>query len=272
MDDAESDERKRSRSELAEEWKPEAEDDVVDNGAPRKRRKKSSSNAMGHLIFDWDAVADGSQATDTSIYKSVSPLEFENLVGWATHVTRPNANSNQHSSPFIDLPSSPLPASVLYAIHEEAEKFIKGDKNRQLYHLFQSFDQSALVALGMSLEEIFTASLMPLAKAHVRMCRRDGEEDNDEGLDRWTLPPEECILEIAKQAKNGETLLPSIAPPLRTSVAGDRPQCSVLNQPSIGEQQIMATKSWAESHDLEVAFLQKNKEIFRAFEPDTDSE
>lgn len=57
-------------------------------------------------------------------------------------------------------------------------------------NLSKTLDISGKVALGMVVEEVVTASLMPFARMHVASCLK--KEDN---FNHWTIPPEEAILD-----------------------------------------------------------------------------
>ena len=77
-----------------------------------------------------------------------------------------------------------------------------------LQNWFNSIERSAQVAVGMLVEEALTASLVPLAQAHVERCRY---LDAEQAFDEWTLPPTEAILRIPN---GGSTWLPSATKPI----------------------------------------------------------
>mmetsp|Transcript_30869 Transcript_30869/g.46866 ORF Transcript_30869/g.46866 Transcript_30869/m.46866 type:complete len:467 (-) Transcript_30869:140-1540(-) len=58
-----------------------------------------------------------------------------------------------------------------------------------------SLDISAKVALGMVVEEVVTASLMPFARMHVASCLK-----KEDGFNHWTIPPEEAILDCPEKS------------------------------------------------------------------------
>ena len=220
------------------------------------------------LEIDWNAMAEGLQSTSDPLYKHVSAVELDRLVGWATNVTN-HSDDNALSSPNLltDLPSSPLMASILYIIHEEATALIANEKSAKFDHLVGAFDQSSLVSLGICIEDILTASFLPLAEAHMRICKR--EDEIGEVSTRWTMPPEECILAIAKQEGQSKkkASLPTVSPPVLTAVPGEKPQ-SILNLPLESDDTI-ATRDWAKSHNLSVAFMEDNKDLFDVFRNST---
>ena len=120
--------------------------------------------------------------------------------------------------------------------------------------LDKAFDDSALVAIGICLEEILTASMLPLASLHVRRCRgleqtaattsdgnpvRGNNSDNhvtnpitgesvettpnvtsEDVFHAWTLPPEESLIKVFQKSKFGprtlQGMLPTSKPPTRS--------------------------------------------------------
>jgi hypothetical protein len=177
--------------------------------------------------------------------------------------------------PLAGLPNVPLPPSMLFLLHEAAAEHLlaknKNDLKQQQpqqkhkiskinnkpsnnnHNIFECFDLSALVALGMVLEESITASLLPLARVHVARCRRLEEQEQEVSSKRttaacaresrhslfkeWTLLPAEAVAKlqvydnsnsIDATIDNGsactsktmqETALPSTRPPNRNAAA-----------------------------------------------------
>jgi len=117
----------------------------------------------------------------------------------------------------------------------EQEDDDNDNTRRQLIH--SRFNHSAAVAMGMLLEEVLTATLMPLAERHVMRCRElEGAipDQNDDGennvvnpkarpkrskstpddcdtarailqarqhvFEQWTLPPEQAIVQLVVEA------------------------------------------------------------------------
>jgi hypothetical protein len=101
----------------------------------------------------------------------------------------------------------------------------------------ESFDTSAKVSMGIAIEEMVTASLLPLARDHVKRCRLLGEKDS---FDEWTLPPEEAILKLnAGHAYMGSAQEPSVA----------------------------GFDEWCKSRDLDPEFVEKNKDLYGRVHP-----
>jgi len=93
--------------------------------------------------------------------------------------------------------------------------------------LYNSFDQTALIAFGMLVEEIMTATLLPLAQAHVARCRRLQKEDSESKTvgDRvprtspahaeFILPADEALLNLIYSPEADQAAMASAAPPSR---------------------------------------------------------
>ncbi|CAJ1969322.1 unnamed protein product [Cylindrotheca closterium] len=155
-------------------------------------------------------------------------LAGQSLVSSLTSVT---TQSHGVDNPLLGLPSTPLPTSHLRYISKmaaQAPEFSVKLENR--------FSDSALVATGMLVEEMITASLMPLAGYHVMRCRelevrREPRATEDSGKaakidqkplvhpvtgrvmqsdkilvnplekssEEWTLPPDEAMMKLLEQ-------------------------------------------------------------------------
>ena len=194
--------------------------------------------------IDFNAIANRHWGND-SCTKLLPIPELDSLVGWATHVTH-NGTQEENSShsndttsktkslengltynPLIGIqPDAPLPTSHLDTlIHNKARGItpkvmrppFPGIPNEEIgpyQSTLGQLDTSALVAMGMILEEAITANLLPLAEYHVQRCRaleqlEEEYEQKKEALGeyipsnhertsfhQWTLPPEEAIFNI----------------------------------------------------------------------------
>ena len=199
----------------------------------------------------------------------------DSLVGWATHVTSeyPQANPN----PLLDISAnSPLRAGELQIIHNAMTEFIINEKAVDFAPLYREFDQSALVSLGICLEEMITATLLPFARAHVRRC---GEIDDPETLHtELTLPPEEAILKLRPQDWQG-----AIKPGLPTAEPATRAEPSKATnsffRPSPKMEAHRALQRWISAHGIDPDFFDKNRETFSVLlgplvapKPDTGEE
>jgi hypothetical protein len=86
---------------------------------------------------------------------------------------------------------------------EQATKSPKAvvEETLSLDDLYETMDFTALMGTGVAWEEVMTAHLLPLARAHVARCRRL-EQRNHHGtaFHEWTLPPAEAIVQLAREA------------------------------------------------------------------------
>ena len=195
--------------------------------------------------IDFNAIANRHWGNDSTT-KLLPIPELDSLVGWATHVThngaqkeksshskeRSNTKKSSHGdgstyNPLIGIqPDAPLPPSHLDTlIHNKARSItpkamrppFPGIPNEEIgpyKSTLGQLDTSALVAMGVILEEAITANLLPLAEYHVQRCRalEQKEEEYEQkkealgeyipsnyergSFHQWTLPPEEAIFNI----------------------------------------------------------------------------
>lgn len=106
-----------------------------------------------------------------------------------------------------------------------------GKKKRK--HERIPLDISGQVALGMVVEEVLTASFIPLARQHVEKCRQ-----KDDAFHEWTLPPEEAILSS------------HISAPLPSTT------------PTEGQPDRELVTNWCKSRGLDPAFVEDNMDIY----------
>ena len=82
----------------------------------------------------------------------------------------------------------------------------RGTKSSAGHHhsvYYERFHHSAAMAIAMFLEEMMTATLLPVAQQYVHYCRRHYPEPDEEQDGRiWTLPPEEAILRLYHDANH----------------------------------------------------------------------
>lgn len=97
---------------------------------------------------------------------------------------------------------------------------------------------SGRVALGIVLEELLTASLLSLAREHVKRCRT---LDEQMAFNEWALPPEDAILKISPGAA------------------------------SLGSAENMVQRSdfdqWCSSRNLDPTLVLKNKDLYGRVHP-----
>jgi len=68
--------------------------------------------------------------------------------------------------------------------------------------MYNAFDQSALITIGVAIQEVVTAMLLPLAQEHVERCRNmHCIKDSDMYVD-WILPPIEAIGRIVRDNRS----------------------------------------------------------------------
>jgi hypothetical protein len=134
--------------------------------------------------------------------------------------------------------------------------------------LHQSFGESALVAIGMILEEMLTASLLPLAGLHVQRCRElekvHSEEETESLLlnpingqsipshqtninetetpfQEWTLPPEEAMFKLLEQGMVPREGVPLVREPTRATAA------AAGAEESVEDRRKESIRNWLES-------------------------
>lgn len=284
--------------------------DALQGVSPMRKRKRleellsSSSSEERHcnvktVVFD--EHAEGKYAEEV-LYKYLDDREIATLVGLATtngreydnpvisktSVASSATNTPSENNPLVGLPNSPLPPSHLNYIARrslESPSF-KPDMERR-------FDHSALVAIGMFLEEMITASLLPLAGCHVMRCReleaRSSETylqesgfakseihpitgqnvgkliaqkqqagDANDVYEEWTLPPEEALQKVAKEQKQ---LLKHCFLPTSLSVT------RTMNDSEKREAEQSTSTSWCREQHLDTTFVRKNMDVFGLFIP-----
>lgn len=203
---------------------------------------------------DWDSIA-SSEFGQTPLMQNLSHMELDALIGWATHVSAPQPADN--INPLLDLPNSPMRPGELRIIHNAMKDFIQNSPIDNFTRLHREFDQSALVSLGICLEEMMTASLLPLAQAHVRRCRTLKNEDLETDV---TLPPEEAILRLRKQDLEGiDMALPTSLPATHaqsTEVEGPPSQASSQ------EDMKQVLRNWQQTHNINPEFFEMNRELY----------
>jgi hypothetical protein len=257
----------------------------TDETVPTKKRPKRAGGRFLRLP-NWNLVASSSSGT-TTLSEYLPNMEVDTLLGWATHTThagRPSA-ARPLPNPLLDLPSTPLRSGELYLIHQAMVDFILaagGSFNDSPANLlYRQFDQSALVSLGICLEEMMTASLLPLACAHVRRCRALEEEEeqqegtNDDGAARedvltaWTLPPEEAILKLSPPPPNDDdkqAIMDPISLRLPTSRVPALSHFSLIkptvfrSSPPVEARR--AVETWRHAHTIEADYFSKNRETY----------
>lgn len=212
---------------------------------PKKRARQASASV------DWDQLA-FSDWGQTPLTACLDYQKTDNLVGWATHVI----DYKIHKSPpsrLIGLSNAPPPPAFISLLHEIASKQL-GECNGNLW---ECFDHSALVAVGVILEEMVTASVLPLAERHVKECRDFDEDiDSQQSFGKWTLPPEEAFMQIYPQVEPFEEYIraPSSSLPTRT-IHTPAPPCT--DETELSAKEANARKVWRQQIIDGIKKLQK---------------
>jgi hypothetical protein len=264
------------------------------------------------LPVDWFDMAETVFGKD-SLVKYLSENEVNELIGWATHhgpptpppfkTGRNRRRSRVFPHPTCDIPNIPLQPSIFGNLRQQASKILEAhdqDPMKNEPHAFLSgttdrpspwgrYDQSALVAVGIAVEEMITASLHGLAQLHVLRCqelqaREDMRpliseaapySDAESSYEAWTLPPEEAILKLlyrsvpptnASQSPGSATRcsgLPTTQVATRSIQAGATRGPSLLGViPPPQSQQSYAVAQWCATHDLSAEVVSANNDLF----------
>jgi hypothetical protein len=239
----------------------------LDNQDEDKKKKMhfSITNSDDDFV-QWDALADTKWGRNP-LTRYVSVPELDELVGWATHVQRPVPFVNVN--PLLGLPGTPLQPSLLMYLENTVSEILSAEKRSDQW---ESFDQSALIAIGIALEEMITTNLLPLAQLHVNRCREleviPGSEERL--FSEWTLPPEEAVEKLVENAKSQqaepEVCLATAYPSTRTMIP-HAPGTSLLNQPLAERRNKEARLVWCQALGLDPAFVKSNMEMLRIFLP-----
>lgn len=220
------------------------------SGAAKRTRVEPLQNDQ--LCVDWGILAEGRWGQRKPLPKRMSLQNIDEAVGWATHVEGAERPTFPLLNPLASLDSSPPRPSLLGFINNKVSKLLIDSEQNSLW---ESFDDSSLVALGMVWEEMLTASLLPFAEEHVQRCRRLGQDDNNAAFDEWTLPPDEAILKLSRFAPRTFTGgLPTARPLTRT--------CHNENTSVVED-----VKLWCNSHGISLDTAQKAWHIYKLFLP-----
>lgn len=220
------------------------------NETPRPQ----SNRKMNEIA--WEEMAEDRWGTNPLV-AGISHSLLDDLLGWAiagTEDRKVSGNESASSSSVLgDLPDAPLMPSFLHKIHLEGTRILQqGEASSEVKsNLWERLDQSALVAMGMFLEEMMTASLLPYAVQHSKYCRSlDEASENGETSSKWVIPPSEAIHGVAQQSlvqSNSSSTVASFPvsrPPTHSSCLNEDDS---QNQSSVSSEE--AHKRFADSHD-----------------------
>jgi hypothetical protein len=163
-------------------------------------------------------------------------------------------------------------------------------ERRKLIDVYDLFDVTALVTLGMLVEECMTAGLLPLAQMHVKRCRsleiskhdaiekshgENGEQsssdkniqENDQlhnPFIQWTVPADEAILNhcqhstlYRRRQSTNDSFLSS--GPFSSSIK----KSQTTNNKSVTKKSDIL--SWCKIHGFEIEFVLENMDLFQCF-------
>jgi hypothetical protein len=215
-------------------------------------------------FVQWDSLAD-TKWGEAPLTQYLSVKELDGLVGWATHVQQPEPVVDLN--PLLGLSGGPLQPSLLTYLENAVSEILSADKRSDQW---ESFDQSALIAIGTALEEMVTTNLLPLAKLHVNRCRQLETIPGSEGklFSEWTLPPEEAVEKLLENADSQEDgICLATAYPSTRTVIPHAPGTSLLNQSSGERRNKEARLVWSQAVGLDPAFVQSNMDSLRIFLP-----
>lgn len=222
------------------------------NESPDAQPRRLSRNPFIHSkLVDFDAISDTRWGTIT-LLSTVSHPEQDRLLGLAHG--EGGKQSGATENPLAGLPNTPLPTTLLRGtIQAYSERLIRKHPNADAIQ--GAFDHSALVALGMALEDQLTSSLLPLAREHVKRCRRIESSSNGWAYVDWTLPPVEAILKLALDPNTDtkQTYLPSAIVPRGSLLKPDQ------------KAQEHAADAWRRTRKQGLYLTRNNMEIFSLF-------
>jgi hypothetical protein len=260
-------------------------------------------------VADWDRLADTKWGREV-LYRYMTEGESSVLVGLATTYANEEAKTEfpmngefpvhddgnpsfqdpEEINPLIGLPNDPMPPSYLHHIVRralEAEEF-----DESLNH---AFGDSAMVAIGMLVEEMVTASLLPLAGLHVLRCRELEEASSDEPITvnrqnslhpvsgkvvqtlqpsnfrkednafhEWTLPPEEALHKLYMDGRFQPNDFPTVLRPTRTIQPRFQMDKGLRRLPStsLELESLVATNNFVYTHRLSQDLVKDNMDFF----------
>lgn len=172
--------------------------------------------------------------------------------------------SSSSSNMLRSLPNIPIRPSVLQYLHNcfveviEKEETSNQEPERGNHPCWEAFDTSALVALGITAEEMLTAALIPLAEMHVHRCRQI--VDDETSFEQWTLPPTEAIMKLMASQS------PSFVSPLGSFPTTREPSRISKEAPDQDiSQQVIA--AWLNRHSKDQEEVHKLWHLYKFFLP-----
>ena len=249
-------------------------------------------------------------------FENMSISNIDNLVGWATSysgntcVKDSNKRDQVCQLGLSHIPVAPPPPSQIEFLlnrfvgrmaktlepgSDISENATIDNNNSQIQQMKKKLDASALVSIGMGVEDVMTMALLPLARAHVDRCRRLEKEkhhraiykDNSQPHSRnapredpyvaWTLPPNEAAMELTRDnlVDHNTCYIPSSKPP---TVNHKTERASALNsainsksnQLDDAKDTADAFYHWCNMQGLDPITVRNNKQIFGIFCENTE--
>lgn len=261
-------------------------------------------------IADWDRLADTKWGRGV-LYRYMTEVDSSVLVGLATTYANEEARNEfpmdgefpehaddgnpsfqdpEENNPLIGLPNDPMPPSYLHHIVRRALEAEEFDES-----LNRAFGDSAMVAIGMLVEEMVTASLLPLAGLHVLRCRELEEASSDEPIavnrqsslhpvsgkvvqtlqpskfrkednafQEWTLPPEEALHKLYMDGRFQPDDFPTVLPPTCTITPRFRRDKAMRLGTSTSPELecLIATNKFVYTHHLSQDLVKDNMDFF----------
>jgi hypothetical protein len=209
------------------------------------------------LWVDWGALGNGPWGRVPLTHGLLSSPQdlLGDLVGWATHLEgTTHSESALSKNPLVGLPSMPMRPSLLGFIQDEIIKILVETNEQELW---ECFDTSALVAMGVIFEEMLTATFLPLASWHVNRCR---SLEGDDAFQEWTLPPAEAIMKLSECMPDNDTL---------TYFLGGLPTSRQVSRTLYDTRPLplKRAKQWCRLHGSSLEAAQSTWHIHRLFLP-----
>lgn len=190
-------------------------------GSRPEKRIKTREPRLEKVTIDWESLS-RSVWGQVPLTETLQKIEQDALLHHAMQTTNSQDN-NLFLESFQGYP--PPHPGLLQALRQMAASNLSDDDP-----VAGRLDHSALVALGIYVEEMVTANLLPLAQQHVEHCR-------DNHIGDWMHPVGRIVACLPS------VHLPSMAPPTRTLGQSH----SIFNLPTVDERRRDARQAWKRS-------------------------
>jgi len=195
---------------------------------------RNSKHPLGKHVTtkeDYEIEEDSDVEDSDDIYSTLRNLsngEIEELV------------SKAHAHSIIDEKTPPPPSLLSYLSQVASYQMValQQNSNSDVTSLYEKCDSSALVAMGVVVEEVITEMLMPFAHAHVSNFRNQRKHD-----DKLMLPPLDAISELLNSLPLNE----------------NADQCTFL------PTAVQSLDLWLQKHGITEEFFRSNQDLFQLF-------